>query len=241
MVSLRLPHEKALMIMATLKSINIGKPEKLAVSGNRKMFSGIHKKPVHEKIFLDNLGFRGDGVADSSHHGGRDKAVCVYCVDHYSFWEKELIREMQFGAFGENLSVTEWTEKTVHIGDIFRIGEAQVQCTQPRQPCHKLNKVFDFQAMACRVQTTGFSGWYFRVTQPGWVTVGVEIIRVHEDPKRISVDAANNLMHKNKKDWQGIREILSVEALSDNWRETFGKRLLKDVPAREDQLRLQGF
>jgi len=79
------------------------------------------------------------------------------------------------------------------------------------------------------------------VTQPGWVTVGVEIIRVHEDPKRISVDVANNLMHKNKKDWQGIREILSVEALSDNWRETFGKRLLKDVPAREDQLRLQGF
>jgi len=226
--------------MAMLKSINIGKPDKIAFSGDRKMFSGIHKKPVQGKIFLDNLGFRGDGVADPRIHGGRDKAVCVYCTDHYLFWEKELNRDMHFGNFGENLSVTEWTEKTVHIGDIFSIGSAQVQCTQPRQPCHKLNKVFDLQEMACRVQTTGFSGWYFRVTQPGWVTAGVDIIRVQEDPGHVSVDAANDLMHNNKKDWQGIREILSIQALSNSWRETFEKRLLKGGPAKDDPLRLQG-
>lgn len=233
--------EIIVLIMEILKSINIGKPENVVVSGNRKMFSGIHKKPFQGKIFLDNLGFRGDGVADPNHHGGRDKAVCVYCMDHFSYWEKELNRELHPGAFGENMSVTGWTEKTVHIGDVFQIGEAQVQCTQPRQPCHKLNKVFDFQAMACRVQSTGFSGWYFRVIQPGWVESGVEITRVQEDPNRISVDKANDLMHKNKKHWQGIREILAVEALSDSWRETFNKRLVKGIPARDDQLRLQGF
>ena len=226
--------------MATIKSINIGKPEKFVLSGNRKMFSGIQKKPVEGRIFLDNLGFRGDGVADPRFHGGRDKAVCVYCVDHYSFWEKELNQEIRNGAFGENLGVTGWTEKNVHIGDVFQIGEAKVQCTQPRQPCHKLNKVFDFQAMACRVQTTGFSGWYFRVIQPGWVTAGEEIIRVTEDPKQITVDMANDLMHTNKKDWQGIRDILSVSALSESWRETFEKRLSKGVPAGNDRLRLQG-
>jgi MOSC domain-containing protein YiiM len=227
--------------MATLQSINIGKPDKIVISGNQKMFSGIIKKPAQGKIFLDNLGFRGDGVADPKFHGGRDKAVCVYCVDHYSFWKKELNREILPGAFGENLGVTEWTEKTVHIGDIFKVGEAKVQCSQPRQPCHKLNKKFNFQAMACRVQTTGYSGWYFRVTQPGWVTAGVEIIRVQEDPKRVSVETANDLMHKNKKDWRGINEILSVPALSDSWRETFEKRLSKGVPARDNQLRLEGF
>jgi MOSC domain-containing protein YiiM len=227
--------------MATLKSINTGKPEKITHSGNRKMVSGIHKKPVTDKVFLDNLGFRGDGVGDPRIHGGRDKAVCVYCVDHYSFWEKELNREMSPGAFGENLSMTDWMEKNVHIGDIFQVGEARVQCTQPRQPCHKLNKVFDFQGMACRVQTTGFSGWYFRVIQPGWVKAGVEIVRVQEEPKGISVDLANDLMHKNKKDWKGIQEILTVKALSDSWRETFTKRLSKGSPAEDDQLRLQGF
>jgi MOSC domain-containing protein YiiM len=227
--------------MAILNSINIGEPVKIIVSGNRKMFSGIQKKPVKDKIFLDALGFSGDGVAETRIHGGLDKAVCVYCVDHFSFWEEELNREMKPGAFGENLSVTEWTEKNVHIGDIFQIGEARVQCTQPRQPCHKLNKFFDLQEMACKVQTTGFSGWYFRVTEPGWVTPGVEMVRVQEDSKEISVDLANHLMHKNKKDWAGIRDILSVKALSDSWRETFTKRLSKGVPGKDDQLRLQGF
>lgn len=227
--------------MAKLKSINIGKPVEIVVSGNRKMFSGIQKKPVKERVYLDTLGFPGDGVAETRIHGGPDKAVCVYCVDHFSFWENELNREMRPGAFGENLSVTEWTEKNVHIGDTFQIGEAQVQCTQPRQPCHKLNKFFDIQEMACKVQTTGFSGWYFRVTEPGWVTPGVEMVRVQEDSKGISVDMANHLMHENKKDWSGIREILKVKALSDSWRETFTKRLSKGVPAKDEQLRLQGF
>lgn len=226
--------------MSIVQSINIAVPGKTLVSGNKKMFSGIFKKPAPGKIFLDVLGFRGDGVADHRFHGGGDKAVCVYCSDHYPFWEKELGREMRFGAFGENLSLTELTETEVHIGDTFRLGEAEVQCTQPRQPCHKLNKVFDFQAMACRVQTTGFSGYYLRVLKPGWVESGTEIITLERDPTRISVDRANDLMHKNKKNWQDVREILSVQALSDSWRKTFQKRLQAEAPG-EAQLHLKGF
>ena len=225
--------------MASIRSINIAIPAKVTVSGNKKMFSGILKKPVKEKIFLDTLGFRGDGVADDRFHGGGDKAVCAYCVDHYPFWKKELDREMHFGAFGENLSVTEWAETKVHIGDTFRIGEAEVQCTQPRQPCHKLNKVFDFQAMACRVQTTGFSGYYLRVLKPGWVEPGTEMVLLNQDPARISVHRANDLMHNNKKDWEGIREILSVQALSDSWQATFQKRLKTGSP-EDTRLRLKG-
>jgi len=222
--------------MTTLKSINIGKPEKLILLENRKIFSGIHKKSVQGKIFLDNLGFRGDGVADSRFHGGRDKAVCAYCTDHFPFWENELNREMQFGAFGENLSVSGWTEKLVHIGDIFKIGEAEVQCTQPRQPCHKLNKIFDFQGMACRVQTMGFSGYYLRVLKPGWVEANSGITRLQDGANKVSVQRANDLMSKNKKDWDGIREILSVEALSDDWRGIFHKRLDKQRTKNVDQL-----
>ncbi|MDA0691157.1 MAG: MOSC domain-containing protein [Nitrospinae bacterium] len=225
--------------MATIQSINIAVPGNVLVSGDKKIFSGILKKPVQGKIFLDNLGFQGDGVADHRFHGGGDKAVCVYCIDHYPFWEKELKQALSFGAFGENLSVTGLTETEVHIGDVFRVGEAEVQCTQPRQPCHKLNKVFDFQGMACRVQTTGFSGYYLRVLKPGWVEAGEKIVPLQADPKGISVETANDLMHKNKKDWDGIGEILSVAALSDSWRETFQKRL-NDGTTEDTQLRLKG-
>ncbi|GJL78348.1 MAG: MOSC domain-containing protein [Nitrospinaceae bacterium] len=223
----------------TIQSINIAVPGQVVVAGNKKMFSGILKKPVLGKVFLDNLGFHGDGVADDRYHGGGDKAVCAYCVDHFSFWEKELDRDLHFGAFGENLSVRGWTEHEVHIGDVFRIGEAEVQCTQPRQPCHKLNKIFDFQAMACRVQTTGFSGFYLRVLKPGWVQANCEVTLLKKDPARISIERANGLMHKNKKDWDGIHEILSVTALSDSWKETFQKRLKNGVP-EDTQLRLKG-
>lgn len=225
--------------MATIQSINIAVPGNVLVSGNKKIFSGILKKPVQGRIFLDSSGFQGDGVADHRFHGGGDKAVCVYCVDHYPFWEKELKQELHFGAFGENLSVLGLTETRVHIGDTFKIGEAEVQCTQPRQPCHKLNKVFDFQGMACRVQTTGFSGYYLRVIKPGWVEANTEIIRVQDAPKKISIARANDLMHKNKKDWEGIEEILSVAALSDSWRTTFQKRL-KEGTIEDTQLRLKG-
>lgn len=225
--------------MFKIQSINIAIPGKVTVAGNKKIFSGILKKPVQEKIFLDTLGFQGDGVADHRFHGGGDKAVCVYCVNHYPFWEKELKQELSFGAFGENLSVSALTETEVRIGDVFSIGEAEVQCTQPRQPCHKLNKVFGFQGMACRVQTTGFSGYYLRVLKPGWVETGDEIIRVQEDPKGISVEKANDLMHNNKKDWEGIDDILSVAALSDSWRTTFLKRLKTGAP-EDTQLRLKG-
>jgi MOSC domain-containing protein YiiM len=225
--------------MATIQSINIAVPENVLVSGNKKMFSGILKKPVQGRIFLGSSGFQGDGVADHRFHGGSDKAVCVYCVDHFPFWEKELKQELHFGAFGENLSVLGLTETRVHIGDTFKIGEVEVQCTQPRQPCHKLNKIFDFQGMACRVQTTGFSGYYLRVTKPGWVEANSEITRVQEDPKGISIERANDLMHKNKKDWEGIDEILSVAALSDSWRATFQKRL-KEGTIEDTQLRLKG-
>ncbi len=225
--------------MSRIQSVNIAIPGKVTAAGNKKIFSGILKKPVQEKIFLDTLGFQGDGVADHRFHGGSDKAVCVYCVDHYPFWEKELKQTLSVGAFGENLSVTGLTETEAHIGDVFRIGEAEVQCTQPRQPCHKLNKVFDFQAMACRVQTTGFSGYYLRVLKPGWVEAGEEIVRIQEDPKGISVARANDLMHNNKKDWDGIQEILSVAALSDSWRKTFQKRL-KEGTIEDTQLRLKG-
>jgi len=227
--------------MPTIQSINIAIPGNVRLSNNRKIFSGIQKKPVRGKIFLDILGFRGDGVADNRFHGGGDKAVCVYCADHFPFWEKELKREMNYGAFGENLSMTGLTESKVHIGDIFKIGEAEVQCTQPRQPCHKLNKIFEFQGMACRVQTTGFSGYYLRVLKSGWVEANSRVSRLQEGAKSISVERANVLMHKNKKDWDGIREILSLEALSDDWRETLQKRLEKQLVNNAGQLRLKGF
>ncbi len=207
-------------------SLNIGLPSAVTYNGTKVMVSAIMKKPVTEKMFLDKLGFAGDGSADRIHHGGADKAVCVYCHDHYAYWEKELSRKLEPAAFGENLTVAGLVEDNVRIGDIFKIGEATVQCTQPRQPCHKLNKIFGLPEMAAYVQQTGYTGYYLRVLTPGWVSPGDKIELLQSGAEEFSITAANQLMHgRDKWDFERIRKIISLKFLSISWLETFRERL----------------
>ena len=129
--------------MINILSLNIASPEKINFKGgNKKYLTGFFKKPQNKKTFLDELGFQGDGVGDSRIHGGKDLAVCAYFVDHFPYWQGELGKEMNPGAFGENLSLAGINENHIYVGDIFSLGNAEIQVSQPRQPCHKLNKVF---------------------------------------------------------------------------------------------------
>jgi MOSC domain-containing protein YiiM len=212
--------------MVKLDSLNITLPEKISLnSGAKKILTGIFKKPVNEKIFLDELGFRGDGVGDSRIHGGKDLAVCAYFVDHFPYWENELDRKIKPGTFGENLSLTGINETQIYIGDIFALGEAEIEVSQPRQPCHKLNKVFDLQAMACKIQTTGYTGCYFRVKKTGWVKPDSVFEKIREGLGKISIEMVNTLMFKEKKNKDLLRDIANLQALSFQWREKFQKRL----------------
>jgi len=212
--------------MIKLVSINIAKPQAINFDkGKRKFRTGIFKKPVAEKIFLDQNGFQGDGVGDTRFHGGRDLAVCGYFVNHYKFWELELNRELRPGAFGENLSLTGIDETKVNIGDQYTLGDAIIEVSQPRQPCHKLNKVFNFQGMACKVQTTGFTGCYFRVIKTGWAEPDSKIEKIKNGEKKISVNSINILMFKDKKNIDMLKKVVDLKTLSIEWREKFQKRL----------------
>lgn len=211
--------------MAVIVSINVGAPTEVTYDGSKTMFSGILKKPVEGRIYLDSLGFKGDGCADLRHHGGVDKAVCAYSMDHYPFWENELSKKLSPGAFGENLTLSGLDENTAHLGDVFRIGEAQVQISQPRQPCHKLNKIYDRPEMADRILNTGYTGFYLRVLKPGWVEPGAEPVILEYGDKRISIETANRLMYHDRYNFELIREVLSLKFLSESWRSFFSQRL----------------
>ena len=212
--------------MIKLVSLNITLPEKINFNGVVKInLTGIYKKSINEKVFLDELGFHGDGVGNPRIHGGKDMAVCAYFVDHFPYWKKELDREIKPGAFGENLSLAGINETQIHIGDIFRLGETEIEVSQPRQPCHKLNKVFDLQAMACKVQTTGYTGCYLRVKKTGWVKPGSAFEKIKEGLGKISIEMVNVLMFKEKKNLDLLRKVASLQALSIKLREKFQKRL----------------
>jgi MOSC domain-containing protein YiiM len=171
------------------------------------------------------MGFEGDQVADPVNHGGRDKAVCGYPANHYSIWEEELSRDMPPASFGENLTIEGLTEDQIHIGDIFRIGEAEVQCTQPRQPCHKLTKIFGFPKLASRIQVLGYCGYYFRVLKQGWLQAGMTVEQIHSDKEKISVMDAHYLMYRDKTKYEAIEKLVSHPMLSESWKNSFTKRL----------------
>lgn len=217
----------------SILSINVGIPVKIQFE-NKEVSTGIYKTPVSEPVYLYSTNLTGDGQADLVHHGGKEKAVCVYAYEHYPYWEKELERKLDYGAFGENLTIQGMLEHEVCIGDIFRLGESIVQVSQPRQPCYKLTVKYKVPEMLLKFQNTGFTGFYFRVLKEGTVSKDHGLIRINRHPKGITISYANQIMHHEKHNLDGIRKLLAVEALSENWRATFLKRLGgQDVDSRE--------
>lgn len=109
--------------------------------------------------------------------GGPEKAVLAYAADHYPLWRSELEPlELPYGTFGENFTIAGLTEETVCIGDIYIIGGAIVQISQPRQPCWKLARRWQVKDLVIRVPANGRTGWYFRVLKEGYIEQGVPVI-----------------------------------------------------------------
>ncbi|WP_416147811.1 MOSC domain-containing protein [Salipaludibacillus sp. HK11] len=207
-----------------LVSINVGMPRNMQ-NHEKELLTGIHKQEVNKPIFLSKENFAGDGQADLVHHGGVDKAVCVYSYNHYPYWTNKLQIPLSYGAFGENITVNGLTEEEVCIGDVYQLGETQVQVTQPRQPCHKLAKRYKEPKLPLWFQDSGYTGYYFRVLQEGLVSKDMSIKLIRKHPKNVTISFANQIMHHDKKNIEGINKILEVDELSASWRETLAKRL----------------
>ncbi|WP_308636487.1 MOSC domain-containing protein [Paenibacillus silvisoli] len=217
-----------------LISLNIGMPTLMRYN-QKDVLTGIFKLPAYRPLELLREGFEGDGQADLEHHGGKDKAVCVYSYEHYPFWEQELGRRLPFGAFGENVTTKGIAEPDVCIGDIYQLGSAIVQVSQPRQPCFKLAARYQHPGLPLKVQETGYTGFYFRVLQQGKVQVHDNLVLLRKHPQALSVAFANRIMHHDKNHHEAMERLLSVYELSASWRSTFAKRLLgvrSDISAR---------
>lgn len=207
-----------------VRSINVGTPVVMEYQ-NKEIISGYNKTPVAQMVFLSKLNFAGDGQGDLVHHGGEDKAICVYPFEHYDYWKGELGISLMFGAFGENLTTEGMLEDEICIGDIFQIGEAVVQVSQPRQPCYKIAAKYGMKDFPAKIQETGYTGYYLRVLQEGWVTPGGKLSLMQRHSACITIQCANHIMYHDKKNTDGIQTILDVPELSASWRETLTKRL----------------
>ena len=203
-----------------IKLLNIGLPKKEMFHG-KEFVTGMCKKPVTISLALTHQGSEGDGVGDLKHHGGSDKAVCVYTIDHYKYWENMLGIKMPDAAFGENFSVTDMNEDGICIGDIYRSGTATVQVSQPRQPCSTLAARYGREDFVKLVVDSGRTGFYLRVLEEGRVKAGGSLYLVEKGPNRKSIAFANSIYHHDRKNREGIGKVLSVPALSESWKKSF--------------------
>ena len=213
---------------ARIVSLNVGQPRPMAFRQG-SVLTGSFKEPVAEPVRLGPTGLAGDAQADLKVHGGPDKAVCVYPTEHLPHWSERLGRPMEPGAFGENFSVVGLLEPEVCVGDVYRVGSALVQVTQPRQPCYKLATRNGEPAFSLWVQESGRTGFYFRCLEPGEVQVGNEIALVERQAPAATIAECNRILHRDRHDRAGIERLLAVGALGASLRRTLEGRLGGDL------------
>ena len=172
-----------------LLSLNLSLP--ITVQHNDDLVTtGIFKTPVARRVPLHTLGLEGDGQADLSVHGGVDKAVYLYPSEHYLYWQNTLGRDdLTPGQFGENFTVEGLLETEIHVGNVFCIGTAVIQITQPRYPCYKLGLKMGRKDFLKLFTHSEFSGFYARVLEEGEVAAGDEIERIRESPGNPTIPA----------------------------------------------------
>lgn len=210
-----------------LISVNLGLPREVLWKG-RKVSTGIFKEPVEGAVKVRSMNLEGDGQADLTVHGGRDKAVYAYAAEHYDFWREELPEmNLPFGMFGENLTAEGLFETEVNIGDRLRIGTALFEVTQPRMPCYKLGVKFGRDDIIKKFLQSERSGIYFAVLEEGEIKAGDPVEFVSRDANQISVTDIARLYASEKQNTELLHRALKVEALAKDWREYFLERLEK--------------
>ena len=191
-------------------------------------------------VWLGRCNLAGDGQADLENHGGPDKAVNAYPAEHYSRWRPVLdCGEIEFGGFGENFTTEGLLEGEVCIGDVFALASAMVQISQPRQPCWKLARRWRKKEFAMLVETSGFTGWYFRVLQEGFVEQQTPIRLLGRPYPEWTVTRANQIMHDSGEEREAMRKLAACPALSRSWQATLEKRIEMSAVSRRGQ-RLSG-
>jgi MOSC domain-containing protein YiiM len=215
----------------TVRTIAVAQPERVARDG-QELYTAIFKKPVPGPVWVRRLNLEGDRQADPSVHGGEFKAVYAYSGDHYPWWRAQLGREPEPAQFGENLTIDGWDDAATSIGDVLRVGEAEIVAAEPRLPCRKLAFRLGDPHFIERFLKARRWGIYFRVRREGRVSVGdpVEIMERHPSGMRV-YDMGDVYLQKGG-DRETLARLAALEVLNPELREEFAGRL-RQAPAAE--------
>ncbi|MEJ0039709.1 MAG: MOSC and FAD-binding oxidoreductase domain-containing protein [Gammaproteobacteria bacterium] len=207
--------------MARLLSVNVGLPRDIEWKG-RIVHTGIWKEPVRGRCRARRLNLDGDGQGDLGGHGGEQRAVFVYQIESYRYWQERLKRDdFVPGQFGENFTIEGLPDDAVCIGDRYRIGSALFEVTQPRVTCYRLGIRMNEPRMPALLVSSGRPGFYFRVLEEGEVGAGDEIVKVGEATERMTVAEIDALLYLPGHPHERLEHAARIAALSPGWRASF--------------------
>ena len=207
--------------MSRLVSVNVGLPQDIPWRGET-VHTAIWKRPVEGRCAALRLNLDGDGQGDLGGHGGEHRAVMVYQIDSYRYWERELGRsDFSYGQFSENFTVQGLPDDEVCIGDRYRIGNALFEVTQPRVTCYRSGIRMNDPRMPALLVAHHRPGFYLRVLTEGDVGAGDEIVKVAEGPERFSVADVDALLYLPGHRPDQLQRALRIPALSDGWKTSF--------------------
>lgn len=207
--------------LGSLLSVNVGLPQDVAWHG-QTVHTAVWKQPVEGQRMVRRLNIDGDGQGDLAGHGGEHRAVFVYQIESYRYWQEQLGRDdFSYGQFGENFTVRGLADDQVCIGDRYRIGEALFEVTQPRVTCYRVGIRMDDVRMPALLVSHHRPGFYFRVLREGTVQAGDEIVQVAAGPEAMTVAEADALLYLPGHPRQQLKRALRIPALPDSWRASF--------------------
>src|SRR5499433_1969769 len=215
--------------MARLLSVNVGLPREIEWKG-KTVRTAVWKEAVRGRRQVGRLNIDGDGQGDLQGHGGEHRAVLVYQIDSYRYWERELGRnDFVFGQFGENFTVVGLPDDEVCIGDRYRIGTALFEVTQPRVTCYRVGIRMGEPRMPALLVSHRRPGFYLRVLEEGTVQAGDEIVPIAKGPKAMTVAEIDALLYLPDHSRRSLIRALRIPALSQGWQGSF-KELLDQEP-----------
>jgi ferredoxin-NADP reductase/MOSC domain-containing protein YiiM/ferredoxin len=217
------------MSAGRLQSVNVGMPKDVHWRG-KTVFTGVFKDPVAGPRRVGKLNIDGDGQGDLAGHGGEQRAVFVYQMDSYRYWERELQRtDFVYGQFGENFTVEGLGDDEVCIGDRYRIGSAIFEVTQPRVTCYRVGLRMNEPRIPALLVSHHRPGFYFRVLEEGEVQAGDEIVKLASGPEQMAVAETDALLYLPGHPRQQLLRALRIPALSPGWQVSF-RALLEEGP-----------
>jgi len=197
---------------------NLAKPTTI-IWNKKEVVTGIYKTPTASPIFLGKTDVDNDEVTDRKYHGGLFKACYLFSEKHYDYWKKRYPDlEWNWGMFGENLTVSNFDESEIYVGNIYKIGDALVQITQPREPCFKLGVKFNDQNILKAFIDHGFPGSYIRILKEGFVKTGDRMVLQEEAKNSLTIAQMYQLLYAKEKDQDLLKRAIENDALPEKKR-----------------------